>query len=46
MLTSRSRLPKSEAILSNVGNLTIFFYNLKNIPMNALEAKYYTGWFG
>ena len=23
-----------------------FVYNLKNIPMNALEAKYNTGWFG
>ena len=31
---------KSTAILS------IINYNLKDIPMNALEAKYNTGWIG
>ena len=36
---------KSAAVLSNEGNLKIF-YNLEGIPMKALEARSDTEWFG
>ena len=35
---------KSAAVLSNEGNLKIF-YNLEGIPMKALEARSDTEWF-
>ena len=38
--------PAGLAYLKSAAILSVVNYNLKDIPMNALEAKYNTGWFG
>ena len=43
---SRELSVAGRVYLRSAAILSIINYNLKDIPMNALEAKYNTGWFG
>ena len=45
-ISNKNKSQKNPQIARFANLFIVCFYILKNIPMNALEAKYNTGWFG